>query len=114
MKRFDPALQAARGHLADIGELQSATFRSYMPFTDSSWAAASQRWILDPELSGGGALVHSGSHVLDTLLWLCGPVTAVAGHMRYRRDLPEIEYLAQGLLWTAAGAALSWKLLGWA
>lgn len=36
-------------------------------------------WRLRPEISGGGHFVDLGSHVLDLLDWLFGPVTAVHG-----------------------------------
>ena len=36
-------------------------------------------WRLDPEISGGGHFVDLGSHILDLLDWLLGPVTYAAG-----------------------------------
>jgi predicted dehydrogenase len=34
---------------------------------------------VDPEISGGGLFVDLGSHILDLLDWLLGPVTHAAG-----------------------------------
>ncbi|QTE29752.1 Gfo/Idh/MocA family protein [Pengzhenrongella sicca] len=36
-------------------------------------------WRLRPEISGGGLFVDLGSHTLDLLDWLLGPVTRVTG-----------------------------------
>jgi len=36
-------------------------------------------WRLQPEISGGGLIVDLGSHTLDLLDWLLGPVTYVSG-----------------------------------
>lgn len=101
MKRFDPAIRAARDALPRIGAIQSAQFRSYLPFTPIGWERAKQRWIVDKVRSGGGALVHSGSHTLDTALWFCGPIISVASQVRYKSELPEIDYSAQALMWNA-------------
>jgi len=112
MKRFDPAVQAAYQALPEIGQVQSGQFRSYMPFPETRWNTAKQSWILDRSRSGGGALVHSGSHVLDIVQWFCGPVIEVAGHVRFRQDLLDTDYLAQAMLWTQSGAALFLEI-GW-
>lgn len=101
MKRFDPAIRAAWEALTQIGAIQSAQFRSYLPFTPAGWERAKQRWIVDQARSGGGALVHSGSHTLDMALWFCGPIISVASQVQYKPDLPEIDYSAQALLWNA-------------
>jgi predicted dehydrogenase len=106
MKRFDPAMRAAHDALREIGQIQCGTFRSYLPFTPAGWEQAKQRWILSKRQSGGGALIHSGSHALDAVLWFCGPVEEVVGQLRYREDLADIEYMAQAMLWTTSGAAV--------
>jgi predicted dehydrogenase len=106
MKRFDPAIRAAHDALEEIGTPQCGTFRSYLPFTDAGWEQAKRRWVLNKTQSGGGALIHSGSHALDAVLWFCGPVVEVDGHVRYRDDLADIEYMAQAMLWTTSGAAI--------
>jgi len=36
-------------------------------------------WRIDPQVSGGGYFVDLGSHILDVLDWLLGPVTYAAG-----------------------------------
>jgi predicted dehydrogenase len=42
-------------------------------------APADLPWRLRPEISGGGLFVDMGSHTLDLLDWLLGPVTQVSG-----------------------------------
>jgi predicted dehydrogenase len=42
-------------------------------------APAGLPWRLRPEISGGGLFVDLGSHTLDLLDWLLGPVTYVSG-----------------------------------
>jgi predicted dehydrogenase len=37
-------------------------------------------WLFEPDKSGGGALLDSGCHLIDLLLWFFGDVHAVAGH----------------------------------
>jgi predicted dehydrogenase len=41
--------------------------------------AGQEGWRVDPEISGGGHFVDLGSHILDLLDWLLGPVTYAAG-----------------------------------
>jgi predicted dehydrogenase len=41
--------------------------------------ADQEGWRVDPEISGGGHFVDLGSHILDLLDWLLGPVTYAAG-----------------------------------
>jgi predicted dehydrogenase len=49
------------------------------------------RWQMDPA-AGGGALFAFGSHVLDYLEWLVGPIRSVSGHLsvcgRHATDEP--------------------------
>jgi predicted dehydrogenase len=56
-----------------IGQLRSVSIRDERP------AQLNEGWRVDPEVSGGGHFVDLGSHVLDLLDWLLGPVTAAAG-----------------------------------
>jgi len=69
--RYEPVYKYARKIMKEkkIGEIQ---FISALITQD--WREGLKRtnrlWRLDPELSGGGMLMDSGSHLLDILLWL--------------------------------------------
>jgi predicted dehydrogenase len=59
----------------EIGQLRSVTVRNERPAP----VGGSEGWRVDPEISGGGHFVDLGSHILDLLDWLLGPVTHAAG-----------------------------------
>jgi predicted dehydrogenase len=60
-----------------IGQLRSVSIRNERPGQVAE--ADHDGWRVDPEISGGGHFVDLGSHVLDLLDWLLGPVTRAAG-----------------------------------
>ena len=67
-------------HLLDngrIGELRSVVVRNEQPGALDD--KADPGWRVDPAISGGGYFVDLGSHTLDLLDWLLGPVTHVSG-----------------------------------
>ena len=60
-----------------IGEPRTVSIRTEQKAPDIS--AENRPWRLRPEISGGGLFVDLGSHTLDLLDWLLGPVTHVSG-----------------------------------
>jgi predicted dehydrogenase len=40
------------------------------------------RWMADPKIAGVGAFGDLGTHMLDIMMWLCGPVEAIAAQTR--------------------------------
>jgi predicted dehydrogenase len=60
-----------------IGQLRSVNIRNEQPGHEGE--ADDGGWRVDPEISGGGHFVDLGSHILDLLDWLLGPVTYAAG-----------------------------------
>jgi predicted dehydrogenase len=54
-------------------------------------------WRVNPEISGGGHFVDLGSHILDLLDWLLGPVTHVAGTATNRGGRYRAEDLVTGV-----------------
>lgn len=44
--------------------------------------AESWRWMADPQISGVGGFGDLGTHSLDILMWLCGPIAAVSAEIR--------------------------------
>jgi predicted dehydrogenase len=65
---------------------------------------AASRWRGTWALDGGGALMNQGIHTVDLLLYLLGPVIAVAGLTSTRLHAIEAEDTASVLLEFASGA----------
>ena len=63
--------------MAGSVELRSVSIRNERPGQLDEAGRAG--WRVDPEISGGGHFVDLGSHILDLLDWLLGPVTHAAG-----------------------------------
>jgi len=78
--RFSPAAMRARqlveeGFVGDVLSLRAAYLHS-----GSADPAAPLKWKLDSELSGGGALLDLGSHLLDLVQHLVGPLRLLDCH----------------------------------
>jgi predicted dehydrogenase len=80
-----------------IGELRSVSIRNERA------AQVDEGWRVDPEVSGGGHFVDLGSHVLDLLDWLLGPVTHAAGVARNRGGRYPAEDLVTGVFGFRSG-----------
>ena len=92
MKRFNPAFAAVKARLEQIAPVTTASLRLTVsgdpkleggPGTPGSWHSDIQR-------SGGGFLVHSGSHLLDLMMFYFGRPEAVWGSLK--RDVNGNEY----------------------
>ena len=84
-----------------IGQLRSVSIRNERPgHLDDDGRAG---WRVDPQISGGGHFVDLGSHILDLLDWLLGPVTHAAGIARNRGGRYRAEDLVTGVLSFASG-----------
>jgi predicted dehydrogenase len=71
------------------------------------------RWHSNPSVSGGGVIIDNGTHSVDILRYLCGPISAVSAYEGVRiQDLP-VEDTAHVVARTAAGTLasidLSWS-----
>lgn len=62
------------------------------------------RWRGTWRLDGGGVLMNQAIHTIDTLLWMCGPVARVSGHVATRLHQIEVEDTAAAVLEFASGA----------
>ena len=60
-------------------------------------------WRLRPEISGGGLFVDLGSHTLDLLDWMLGPVTHVSGLAANQAQRYDAEDLVAGTFAFASG-----------
>jgi predicted dehydrogenase len=78
-----------KGILGDI-EIAYATFISSGPFfhrAESHTPIPVPEWWFKKELTGGGALIDLGSHIINLLRWYFGEITDIKSHFRYRFNL---------------------------
>jgi predicted dehydrogenase len=80
-----------------IGELRSVSIRNERP------PQQDEGWRVDPQISGGGHFVDLGSHILDLLDWLLGPVTHAAGVATNRGGRYPAEDLVTGVFSFGSG-----------
>jgi predicted dehydrogenase len=78
-----------------IGQLRSVSIRNERPAPVDE--ADQEVWRVNPEISGGGHFVDLGSHILDLLDWLLGPVTHAAGVATNRGGRYSAEDLVTGV-----------------
>jgi len=82
-RHLHPGYRAVRDTLQDgeIGDIHMASC-----YLAQDWISGQEgAWRTDPELSGGGQLIDSGSHLLDALLWTTdAEAREVAAVMDYR------------------------------
>jgi predicted dehydrogenase len=84
-----------------IGQLRSVSIRNERPGQVAG--TGHDGWRVDPEISGGGHFVDLGSHVLDLLDWLLGPVTHAAGVATSRGGRYPAEDLVTGVFSFGSG-----------
>lgn len=81
-------------------------------------ADMADRWNADPAISGGGVLIDNGTHSVDIVRYLLGPIAAVQGDVVDTVGAHEVDATARLLLRTASGASavvnLSWKATNFA
>ncbi len=97
MPRFATVKELLEG--GRIGEPRSVTIRSERPAAADG--TGDPGWRVDPAVSGGGSFVDLGSHTLDLLDWLLGPVSDVSGVAGNRGG----RYLAEDVVTAAFGFA---------
>jgi predicted dehydrogenase len=72
------------------------------------------RWYADREISGGGVIIDNGTHSLDILRFLAGPLSRVLAHESGRTQGLAVEENAHLLVETFGGTGaeieLSWNL----
>lgn len=93
-----------------IGTPRYVSLQLHQPAAAEDLDPAQRPWRLDPAVAGGGRFVDMGSHQLDLLDWLFGPVTAAHGFARNHGGLHQVEDTVSAALQFASGvtASASW------
>ncbi len=80
----------------------------------ASRVSMAQRWNSDPAVSGGGVLIDNGTHSVDIVRYLLGPITEVLAVEGKRIQQLPVEDTAQVFVRTTGGAMgtidLSWSI----
>jgi predicted dehydrogenase len=107
-RHLNPAFISARERFADSEPtwITAEITQDWLPqFTDT--------WRTDPDLSGGGMLYDTGSHLLDGLLWTSGlEPTAVFSRMEFVDDDQRVDSEAMVLIEFANGATANVSVSG--
>jgi len=92
--RFNPAFCRVKERIADgtLGEIEivHAAYISTGPFMHRAEAHTPlpvPEWWFNKELTGGGALIDLGSHIISLLRWYLGEITNIKSHFGYRFNL---------------------------
>ncbi|HEV2037168.1 MAG TPA: Gfo/Idh/MocA family oxidoreductase, partial [Candidatus Eremiobacteraceae bacterium] len=79
----------------------------------TSHVAMAGRWHANPVVSGGGVIIDNGTHSVDILRYLCGPLTAVAAYEGVQVQKLAVEDTAHVVARTSRGVLgsidLSWS-----
>ncbi len=93
-----------------FGNIQFASALFFMgPFSSGRRVP---EWMFDPEKMGGGALLDSGCHMIDLLLWFFGDIGSVSGHLESSLNLGYEDYAEVSLRFkngVNALAVTSWR-----
>jgi len=92
--RFNPAFCKVKKRIDDgkLGEIEiaHATYVSTGPFmyrAEAHTPLPVPDWWFNKELTGGGALIDLGSHIINLLRWYFGEIINIKSHLEYRLNL---------------------------
>src|SRR5688500_10847548 len=109
-RRALPRFTAVKALLAEgaIGEVQAASLVLVQPpgpqqAADGQGGGARLPWRLDPAISGGGLFLDLGSHMVDLIDHLLGPIVEVQGGASNRGGLYQAEDMVAGSFAFASG-----------
>ncbi|BCW97354.1 MAG: hypothetical protein KatS3mg024_0181 [Armatimonadota bacterium] len=111
MKRFNPAFSAVKQRLNQIAPVTAASFRLTVwgdPVLEGPGREPAS-WHADIKRAGGGFLVHSGSHLLDLMMFYFGLPEAVWGALK--RDASGNEYANSFLFRFPGGLHISLQMV---
>lgn len=99
--RFNSSFRSLKEQLrnAEFGEVQTAvaTFVGTGPFMHRAEGYAPRpvpSWWFDRRLTGGGALIDLGSHVINLLRWYLGEIVDIKSYLGHRFNLDLEDYAA--------------------
>ena len=100
-----PAYVAAREHWRETDQTPTSVTSSIT----QPWAGpVSGTWRADPDLSGGGFLYDTGTHLLDALMWVTGLTPeSVSAEMAFTDDERRVDASASLLVRFEEGATAS-------
>lgn len=78
-----------KGTVGDV-EIAHAAYISTGPFLHRAEAHTPipvPEWWFHKELTGGGALIDLGSHIINLLRWYFGEITSIKSHLGYRFNM---------------------------
>jgi predicted dehydrogenase len=110
-RHFQPEFLYIRQTIADgsIGKLTSITaslYQDWKQLTSGSWRQV-------PELSGGGMLMDSGSHIADVLLWTTG-LTPVEVKSQMHQHVTAVEIDSFSSIRFSEGVVAGLNIIGFA
>jgi predicted dehydrogenase len=90
--RYQEDVQAVKAAYDEgrLGHVPLATIRrvNHGPFSSPGEEQAVADWQLDPELTGGGALLDLGVHLFDVLEWVFGECEVLDATLEATKNLP--------------------------
>lgn len=107
MKRFNPGFQLLRECLPEIGEPLTAEVRVLAERRPASTTS----WYRQPRQSGGGILVHSGSHLIDVVRFVLGEPARVDARVRFAPDVPDLDQSTQALIDLESGLTVQFAAI---
>jgi len=79
-----------------IGDIRFVTIALYQPVRLEELDPANLPWRVIPEIAGGGRFVDLGSHMLDFLDYILGPIRVVHGFAANQQNLYPAEDMVSG------------------
>ena len=109
-RHLDPAFVAAR----ERWQARESTPTMFTAEISQNWYSRFDgSWRANPDLSGGGMLYDTGSHVLDVMLWVTGmEPTAVVADMAFADEDHRVDKSASLLVEFAEGVTASVSIGG--
>lgn len=108
MKRFHPGFVEVKNLIPELGELEFVRFHILLSGRQSN-SGQQITWHSNPQFSGGGIIVHSGSHHFDILRSYLGDVSRVWAEVRFE-DGDSRDYYLNALLRMKNGVNVTFQI----